>query len=798
MDHPHNDEAERSVLAAILNDQDGTLTDKAIADGLKPESFFEWQKGMILSAVIRLRSKDIIPSVVTLAQDLSGTAELDKVGGATALVSLVNENYSLSQFPSHLELVLCLACQRQAMAQSEAVKAVLNNDYMSRDELRAAIIKPLGSIENIIQAQAKVRTVDDMIRDVAKKAKSYADGTSDGRDLIYTGIPEFDRWAEPLERHEFCIIAARPGRGKAQPHYSKILTPSGWSTMGEIKPGDYAIGANGKPQKVIAKHPQGVKKIVRVTFKGGESVDCCEDHLWKVSTRITRKNDRPQVVMSCKDMINHGLKSMIGGARQEFSVCHVDPIEFDAKADRLPIAPYLLGVILGDGCLSSSSVIVCNPERDIMRRCSMLLPHGDIIVERDTKKHCLTWAIRKTKRSSMSKNKTCESLCSLGLQGTDSFTKFIPNNYLTASIDDRIALLRGLIDTDGHCDTGMRFEFSTVSDAIKDGVVWLVRSLGGVCRVDQRTTTFSYKGEKRLGAPSWRVWIYFYNGIRPFSSDKHSARYSPEGNRSSGHYIKGIEYIGEMECSCITVDGGLYVTDDFIVTHNSSLARQIAWHNIKMGKNVLAFLLETSDCSFIEGAAAIESGIGIKQLKGSLPNHQEKFYNALSTVRSFKNNFRVYDKDNTMDAITTRCRVARAAMPIGLVVIDYIQICRGRNPKLSTADAIGEITGSMLSLVKLLGCPVIAMSQLSRDQEKASNRQPVLSDLRDSGSLEADASRVVFIHKPTKDRNGIDQLDDVFRTTYHCELFQAKHREGPIYNIKVDFHAPTTTFRDKQ
>lgn len=227
----------------------------------------------------------------------------------------------------------------------------------------------------------------------------------------------------------------------------------------------------------------------------------------------------------------------------------------------------------------------------------------------------------------------------------------------------------------------------------------------------------------------------------------------------------------------------------------SSLSRQIAWHAAKQGKRVAVFLLETSDASFVEACAAQESRIPTAGLRVATVEGRQRYAATLRRIRGMSN-LRLYDRDNTVDALESRCRLLKAAYVPRLVVIDYLQLVRGGNPKLSTADRIGEITSRMVGMVKFLGCPILLMSQLSRSQERDNNRQPVLSDLRDSGHIESDSHRVVFIHRPTKDRNGMDQLSDAYRDVYHCSLVQAKNRDGPRCCVDVDFRSPIATFED--
>jgi hypothetical protein len=155
-----------------------------------------------------------------------------------------------------------------------------------------------------------------------------------------------------------------------------------------------------------------------------------------------------------------------------------------------------------------------------------------------------------------------------------SLEKFIPDAYLFASVEDRINLLRGICDTDGHViRSGQRVEISTSSPRLRDGILFLIRSLGGVITLTQRTPAYMYNGERRFGSVSWRMLAAFPHGLCPVSSEKHLAKWRSD---QTPHYqtIVEVEEVGEKECRCIKIDAedGLYLTDDFIVTHNTTWA----------------------------------------------------------------------------------------------------------------------------------------------------------------------------------------------------------------------------------
>jgi hypothetical protein len=381
---------------------------------------------------------------------------------------------------------------------------------------------------------------------------------------------------EGLAYRSNLVLVGPKGIGKAQPLDAKVLTPSGWVRMGDLKPGDAVIGANGKPTRVTGVFPQGKKKVYRVEMNDGGSTECCMEHLWATQTVFDLSNGYKRWKVRSLEEIQKTLVAFRGrpGSKMErdypnHRVPVVSPVVFGSKT-KLPLAPYLMGALLGDGSLSRlTNVALHKPERDLLQRARLLLPKEDVGVIADDGRYLRIKRKNKKLGTHGKGSKTKEVLEELGLLGTHSLTKFIPEMYLRASIKDRLELLRGLADTDGSV-AAQRIDFSTSSPALRDGIVELARSLGGLVSFRGRVTFYTYKGKKKQGAPSYRVSLFFSNGLCPVASKKNLRKWRA---KQTPYYrsIVSVQEAGEKECQCIAVDAKdhLYVTDDFIVTHNT-------------------------------------------------------------------------------------------------------------------------------------------------------------------------------------------------------------------------------------
>ena len=357
------------------------------------------------------------------------------------------------------------------------------------------------------------------------------------------------------------ILAA----GKLQSLDSKVLTQSGFVEMRDIKVGSKVVTPFDGIANVTAIFPQGVQDVYELKTIDGRRCECGLDHLWTVRTpkQIHKHRKDPKKwdwykTLTTKDII----KGMEEG--RKFFLPVNNAIEFDEK--ELPIPPYVLGVLIGDGLLTNlrgrRAFKISNTEEDIIQKIAKLTDTTRIYHQSSCyTKYFYTPHYKEYK----------DYLTAVGL-ATYSYHKFIPQEYLHSSIKQRRELLAGLIDTDGSIDPGKNcFRFSTTSERLKDDFLWLCRSLGYSCRVsvDKRSDKYT------LGV-SYEIRIRTDDII--FTSNKHWSRYNKERNatrfygRTNDHTrIISIKKVRRTECQCILVDDEkhLYITDDFIVTHNS-------------------------------------------------------------------------------------------------------------------------------------------------------------------------------------------------------------------------------------
>jgi len=365
-------------------------------------------------------------------------------------------------------------------------------------------------------------------------------------------------------RHGGAILADEMGLGKAQPNDTKVMTPHGYRLLKNLRVGDLVTGSDGQPTTVTGVFPQGKKVVYQITFRDGSSTRCCDDHLWAVQTPARRFLGQPCRVLPLKE-IKNDLFDAAGNAKH--FVPMVSPVAFiDQGMGDLPLDPYLLGYLLANGCLRGSAKVTI-PDQETVERLTPLLPRGYVLKRDSEYDYRITRKVRKGRP-----NKVITALRELGAFGKMSYQKRIPKRYLFSSTEVRLRVLQGLMDGDGTAGAkDGRIEFDSSSRGLVKDVRFIVQSLGGTGIVSLRQSpTYTYKGEKRTGLPSWRLGIRMPAGTPAFllsrkADRRGTAKYHPS------RPIVAVEEVGVEPCRCISVAAAdnLYVTEDFIVTHNT-------------------------------------------------------------------------------------------------------------------------------------------------------------------------------------------------------------------------------------
>lgn len=399
-----------------------------------------------------------------------------------------------------------------------------------------------------------------------------------------------------FRRHQHISIAWLYMKKKAlladtmgpQPLDARVLTPTGWATIGDVAVGDEVVDpATGASTRVAEVLSQGIRPIYRLTFTDGSSTRAADTHLWEVTTADDKAHGRPRKIRTTAQLLESGLKLNRGNNR--WYVPMTEPVDLTGNDD-LPLDPYTVGVLVGDGTFAGS--VRVSTDHEIVE--SMPLP-GEVEVKLVSQKDAAYSAdFRLTGMSSYAR--------AIGLTGR-SETKIVPEAYLWTSVSNRISLLQGLLDTDGTT-SGHGIEWGTTSPELADQMGFLVNSLGGTYNRTEKIPTYRHRGEKQQGQLFYRFHIALPGDIAPFRLRRKADRYVPPTKYQPTRGIVSIEFDGEEPVQCIRVESSehLYVTDDFIVTHNSGKTTSAG--------GLLAMMAETGELSLFRERRDPFGGMG--------------------------------------------------------------------------------------------------------------------------------------------------------------------------------------------
>lgn len=349
------------------------------------------------------------------------------------------------------------------------------------------------------------------------------------------------------------LLSGKAGAGKALCHGEPVLTSTGFKNIEDLDMSDLIISDDGKAYPLKGIYPQGLKNSYRVSFKDSTYVDCSEDHLWQV--KYTKKQSKIDI-LTTKEILEDNYISKRYDKRYDtyqneyrFMIPFNKPVEV-TKTSELLINPYVLGVLIGDGCLKSATPYIGITPRINFSKFIDGLPSTTYMTKVGTLgEHYSEYSLPCVAKK---RNILKEHLEYYGLQGKYSYEKYIPEDYFYASIEERQELLQGLIDTDGYVVNGQLKEYSTSSPQLARDFMRLARSLGWYVSCKER--------------------IPKLNGV------EHRKSYRIRQLKAGGKAITNIEYIGKKECTCISINSPskLFITRDFNVTHNTTVIAEIA------------------------------------------------------------------------------------------------------------------------------------------------------------------------------------------------------------------------------
>ncbi|OYY54825.1 MAG: replicative DNA helicase, partial [Polynucleobacter sp. 35-46-207] len=468
----------------------GLLIDNSSWDNLggvlNDKDFYRPEHALIYKVIARLVGDNHPADVITVYDAVKSEQGGDLVS-IDYLNSLAQNTPSAANIKGYADIVRDRSILRRLIEVSDSI---VNSAFVPEGRTVRTLLDEAES--RILQIgeegsrKADYLEIEPLLRTVVARIDELYNRQG-GSDItgIATGFIDLDKQTSGLQKGDLVIVAGRPSMGKAQPLDAKVKTVDGWKLMGDLRFGDRLASVDGRHSMVTGIYPQGVKQIYKVTFSDGREAECCDEHLWRV---MYRDWDAPRVINTAR------LMEMLSCVRYKNRLW-IDPVSGDfGHSNALPINPWVLGALLGDGtlALSHGSVMFSTKSQELIERMNALAGHEMELVHANAYDWRLVSKTRiaaNGQRQSVPTNYFRSALQDLGVLGCRSFDKYIPATYLEANKTSRLALFQGLMDTDGWIEKWGSIRFCTASKQLSEDVASLARSLGGFCSIAQKQTS---------------------------------------------------------------------------------------------------------------------------------------------------------------------------------------------------------------------------------------------------------------------------------------------------------------------
>ena len=502
---------------------------------------------------------------------------------------------------------------------------------------------------------------------------------------VPTGFADLDALTNGLHPGQMIVIAARPAIGKALALDTPLPTPGGWTTMAEVRSGDWLLGADGRPARVVAATEiMTGRPCFEVEFGDGTVIVADGGHQWITSQGLVTTAQLAAV-------------PGIGG----HAVDVARPAELPDRD--LPFPPYVLGLLLGD---------------EAGRMFSGADPELMLAIEAaGVRDRAAAQAV----------------LAELGL----AQDRHVPAGYLRASEAQRRALLAGLLDVAGRILGNGAVQFAARSRRLAGDVRELALSLGYVA------TQTSPSGP---GSGAARHAVSFTPADKVFRLTRKLAQQDLAGGPAAARrLITEVRPVPSVPVRCVQVDSAdhTYLAGPtWIPTHNSTLALDLARAaSVHAGQTSVIFSLEMSRNEITMRLLSAEARVALHHMRtGQLSDDDwTRLARRMSEVADAP--LFIDDSPNmSMMEIRAKCRRLKQRHELKLVIIDYLQLMSSPKRVENRQQEVSELSRSLKLLAKELNVPVVALSQLNRGPEQRTDKRPMLSDLRESGCLTADTT----------------------------------------------------------
>jgi replicative DNA helicase len=903
---PHDVAAEQCVLGGMLLSKDA-ISD--VIEVIRPTDHYRPAHQLIHEAVLDLYARGEPADAITVSNELTRRGEITRVGGAPYLHTLISSVPTAANAGYYARIVRERAILRRLV---EAGTRIVQFGYTGDAEADELVDRAQAEIYAVTERRSSedYHSLSEIMPGALDEIEAIG-----SRGGMLTGVPtgfsDLDTLTNGLHPGQMIIIAARPAIGKALALDTPLPTPAGWTTMGEVRVGDYLIGADGRPTRVVAATDVMLgRPCYEVEFDDGTVIVADAEHQWKTSTRAARRQhaesrsawywtkearlrlrtayqaaltepdrcitaaellaavgpefrnlihtagrgvglaaeripasasgavrsyvwkapayasrhallaamvqlaDRPK--NAAITAVHHGITTTAqiartmrhpADGRHNHAVAVAEPV--DLPPTDLPFAPYTLGVWLGDGLSRSARFTSADPQiaaeieaeglrvtksPTIRLGYTIRLPERSHVTAQGMRRACPDCGrpfsgVRQC-RACRNHHGTAQAvLRSMEVLGN----KHIPVQYLRASQQQRRALLAGLLDTDGTVNPTGSVQFTVTSRRLAVDARELMLSLGYRCGWSERRVP----GATAASSIAYTITFTTTDDVfrlerkRIIHRERRPQKTSP---RTKERFITAVRPVDSVAVRCVQVDNAdhMYLASrSMIPTHNSTLALDFARAAaIRHHMATVLFSLEMGRNEITMRLLSAEARVPMQTMRAGQMNDDDwsRLARRMSEVADAP--LFIDDSPNmSLMEIRAKCRRLKQRHDLKFVIVDYLQLMSSPRRVENRQQEVSDMSRSLKLLAKELEVPVVALSQLNRGPEQRTDKRPLLSDLRESGSIEQDSDVVILLHRE-------DFYEPESARAGEADLIVAKHRNGPTATVTVAFQGHYSRFVD--
>lgn len=785
----HNLENEQAIIWCMLIDS-SIIWD--IISELDESDFYDFNTNILYKAISYLYGKQHDIDLLTVKDQLTSmpvkmdnpkfkwgsdenpfirTNELEKIWGLSQLMEYTELVPTTINYPTYIKTIKKYSQLRSIKRVAQLVETNIDNNLSPEDVVKYLekwlrnVLWKMDSWDNLLK-------IDDILQDHMSELAEWIEDNSSMK-IIWTWFKDLDSKMWPLMPWNLCIIWWRPWAGKCHWEWTKIIMYD-WTlkNVEDIIIWDKIMWDDSRPRNIIAlvRWKENMYKINQ-----NQAIDYIVNESHILSLRKSRKEWKyNKGYIEDISLNNYLMKSNKWKSNYKWFKL---PFDFNKKfyKDQI-IDPYLLWLWLWDWSSRKSSIY--NWDIEIQEYIRSI---NNYVINESQYNWCIEFKFSKW-------DKLISQLKELHLIQN----KHIPKEYIITSRKNRLKILAWLLDTDWYKTSNTWFEIVQKSERLIDDIKYICDSLWFL-----NSKTIKIWRIKSI----WFEWKYFKLTISWDTKDIPLLVKRKQITKKSKFWIVWhntwfkVESLWEWNYYWFTIDwNNRYLLSDWTVTHNSATVMNMINNNVLLWKKIAFFSLEMNNREIVNRFISMHTEVNSFQLKKwtSKPDNvgkkefletRQKQYEHISDKLWDLLDTNLYIDDTTnLTPKKIKARLSRITLQdeLDLIVIDYLWLMKADTKWLNKTNEVWEITRELKTMAWEFNCPIICLSQLNRSLESRADKRPMMSDLRDSWSIEQDANQVIFLYRPKY------YDEESFDDSLH--LIIGKNRDWGSWTIQVWFN----------